>query len=306
MRDTQHLLSARERLQLLAPPPPPPARRCRYRSRQTPASAAAESSSFCPRPERPPPPSPSGPASPATSRRPTQSHPAASAARLRSSQSDTPPCPTRAPSSSTAASPATTLTSNRVLIARSLICATASFSSRFAASFRAAVSLRRRRRDTPQHPSPAWPSAPPADASRFSTSASLREASAPNAITSASVCAILPLQPVQRRQPIFDLLQPSRRSVDVLGKLPHLGVHILHRRLRRRQLLRRSRKPRDRTAPAPPRASAPHPASSPPTFSLSYSSSCALIAAVYSRSEFASTRFSASSCASSSSAVSPA
>ncbi len=48
---------------------------------------------------------------------------------------------------------------------------------------------------------------------------------------------ILPLQPIQRRQPVFNLLQPPWSSVNIVGKVAHLGVDILHNRLRRRQLL---------------------------------------------------------------------
>ena len=49
--------------------------------------------------------------------------------------------------------------------------------------------------------------------------------------------AILPLQPVERRQPVFDLLQPSRSRVNIVGKVAHLGIDILHNCLRRSQLL---------------------------------------------------------------------
>ena len=91
----------------------------------------------------------------------------------------------------------------------------------------------------------------------------------------------------------------SRRRRNLPRKIPQRRRRILHARLRRRQLPRRLRKPLINRASSSTCFNAP-PSSVSAETSASYSKSCAAVAAVNSRSEFASTRFSVSSRASSS------
>ena len=53
---------------------------------------------------------------------------------------------------------------------------------------------------------------------------------------------ILPLQPIQRRQPVLDVPQPLRRRVHLARELTRLRAYVLHHCLGRRKLLHRLRK----------------------------------------------------------------
>ncbi len=128
---------------------------------------------------QPPPPSPSAPASPATSHRPKQSPPAASAAHRHSSQSGTRSGPTHAPSNSPYSCSGVTSTLNFTLHRQIVDLRRRQLLQPSAASLRARRQRLRRSPVEPPHPAPPAPSTPPADASRFSTSAKRRAASAP-------------------------------------------------------------------------------------------------------------------------------
>jgi hypothetical protein len=122
-------------------------------------------------------------------------------------------CPSHARSMPTPKTAAITATSKRTFIARSLICRLgqlASLPAALALAVRVFAAVSKYCRAVPV-------SLRTQLLQNLVAVLNLRQllaASSPNAITSATCCAVLALEPVQNSQTIFDLSQPLRRSID--------------------------------------------------------------------------------------------
>ncbi len=186
-----------------------------------------------------------------------------------------------------------TTTSNRACIASSLICLSATFASFFAAAVRSVVSFRASTIYFAAASIRSFSNST-SRASRFSRSDNFPAASAPNAITSASVAPYLrfSLSSAASRSSI----SPNRSgdAVTFPAKFRNVAVASSTLAFAAANCCTVSRNCSSNRARSSTCRSAP-PSNVSAETSASYSNSCAAVAAVNSRSEFASTRFSVSS-----------